>query len=54
MKKNYFAPKASIIETLSDEYCVESSLSSANVIVENGSTNNIFGEQVDETLGDEF
>ena len=34
MKKNYFAPKAMIIETLWDEYCAEESIS-AGVIVDN-------------------
>lgn len=53
MKKNYFAPQAKIIEALCDEYCAES-ISSANVNVDNNTTDNYVPGRADDILGDEF
>ncbi len=53
MKKNYFAPKANIIEALCSEYCADA-LSSANINVDNNASENYVQGNVGDILGDEI
>jgi len=53
MKKNYFAPKANIIEALCSEYCADT-ISSANINVDNNASDNYVPGKADDILGDEI
>lgn len=51
MKKNYFAPKALIVDALCNEYCAEETLSTgANI---DAAAGGFIGGNVDDLLGDE-